>query len=53
MDVGETGVHELSDKEIIGMVQASSDHDSKKEEEEDQTIATISHTEAAEASALA
>ena len=51
MDDSETGVQELTDEDIIGMVQASSSSidDSDEEDEQEPVGPTITHSEAEEA----
>ena len=51
MDDSETGVQELTDEDIIGMVQASSSSidDSDEEDEQEPVCPTITHSEAEEA----
>ena len=50
MDDSETGVQELTDEDIIGMVQASSSIDDSDEEDEQEPVGpTITHSEAEEA----
>ena len=51
MDDSETGVQELTDEDIIGMVQASSSSidDSDEEEEKGPVGPTVTHSEAEEA----